>query len=125
MARLSRGAAFVEATTRQIHDAQKRVIIPPNYFAAIPWLAGLAALNVTILWAVGGRRRRQGNVSILAAAGVALLVSLALHLLAVVMKGIEFALAWGMLTVPLMWGFGFLANLLAKFGWERYVRNRG
>jgi heme/copper-type cytochrome/quinol oxidase subunit 4 len=84
----------------------------------------LAGLNVAVLWTVALRRRRRGKVSMLAVVGVAFLVSIALHLVAFALRGAEFAFAWGMLTVPLVWLLGCLANLLAKIGWERRVPDR-
>jgi hypothetical protein len=84
----------------------------------------LAGLNVAVLWAVELRHRRRAKVSMLAVVGVAFFVSIALHLIAFALRGVEFAFAWGMLTVPLVWLFGCLANLVAKIGWERRVSDR-
>ena len=127
MSQLAGAFSLIQAAaeTRQVRDTHKQVVMPPNYLACLTWLAGIAALNVAILWVVGLRRRRQGNVSMFVVVGVAFLVSIVLHVGAFVMKGVEFAFAWGMLTVPLVWGFGFLVNLAAKIGWERLVRRRG
>ena len=80
-------------------------MIPPNYPGLVPRLAGLAALNVAVLW-VAELRRRPAKVSMLAVTGVALAVSVGVHVVAFALRGAEFAFAWGMLTVPAVWGLG-------------------
>jgi hypothetical protein len=86
--------------------------------------AFVAGLNIAVLWAVELRHRGRAKVSMLAVVGLAFLVSIALHLIALALRGVEFAFAWGMLTVPLVWLLGCLANLVAKFGQERRVSDR-
>ena len=114
-----------EAGVRQIHDAQHPAVIAPRYAAFLPWLAGIAALNVALLWVVALRGGRTRKVSMLTVAGLAFVVSIALHIVAFVLKGTEFAFAWAMLTVPLLWCFGFLVNLVATTAWKRLIQRHG
>jgi hypothetical protein len=49
----------------------------------------LAGLNVAVLWAVELRHRHRSKVSMLAVVGVAFLVSIALHLIAFALRGLN------------------------------------
>ena len=122
---LAGAITVIEAGVRQVQDTQHPVVTAPRYAACLPWLAGIAALNVALLWAVALRRGRTRKASMLTVAGLAFVVSIALHIVGFVLKGTEFAFAWAMLTVPLLWCFGFLVNLVAAAAWERLTQRHG
>ena len=76
---------------------------------------------ILVFWAVVLRRRPSAEISLVGAAAVALVVSVALHLVSGVVDGFSQVLTWIVLSLPFVWMQGFLANLVARFFWRRHA----
>ena len=82
------------------------------------WIV-FAGISVALFWLVDLRRRSEGEPSVLVAAGVALLVTIAAHVVLALTTDVPTVLALAVVSVPAVWLPCFIANLAARFNWLR------